>query len=166
MGIWQKSFTRVIFQYKTYNFPNFQTFSSIGVFTLFYTNYLTDTHTHTQTDVLPVYIIVMIAAPRALHGDDKAEHFGTMPARAFWDDARQGILGRCPPGHFGMMPAWAFLDDTRPGLLGRCPPGHMGRCPPGYFWTIPARSFWDDARQGFLGRCPPGLFGTIPARAF
>ena len=53
MGIWQNSFTRVIFQYKTYNFPSFQTFSFIGVLTLFYTNF-------TNTDVLPVHIIVMI----------------------------------------------------------------------------------------------------------
>ena len=48
MGIWQNSFTRVIFQYKTYNFPSFQTFSFIGVLTLFDTNYLTDK----QTDLL------------------------------------------------------------------------------------------------------------------
>ena len=63
MGIWQNSFTRVIFQYKTYNFPNFQTSSFIGVLTLFYTKYLTDRHTDrhtdTETDVLPVYIIVI-----------------------------------------------------------------------------------------------------------
>ena len=66
MGIWQNSFTRVIFQYKTYNFPSFQTCSFIGVLTLFDTKYLTDTQTDRHTDVLPVYII--LAAPRALHG--------------------------------------------------------------------------------------------------
>ena len=65
MGISQNSFTRVIFQYKTYNFPNFQTCSFIGVLTLFDTKYLTDrqTYTHTHTDVLPVYIIVTSCPP-------------------------------------------------------------------------------------------------------
>ena len=68
------------------------------------------------------YIIIFIlAAPRALHGYDKAEHFGTMPARAFWDDARLGLFRRSPPGLFGTMPARAY-------------------------GTMPAREFWDDAR--------------------
>ena len=44
MGIWQNSFTRVIFQYKTYNFPSFETCSFIVVLTLFDTKYLTDIH--------------------------------------------------------------------------------------------------------------------------
>ena len=104
-----------------------------------------------------------------------------MPAGAFWDDTRQGILGRCPPGLFGTIPARAFRDDARQGLLGRYPPGNFG--------TMPARAFWHDARQGLLeryppwplersrqgsddnrqglvGRSPAGLFGTMPARAF
>merc|ERR1711905_18250 len=94
----------------------------------------------------------IIAAPRALHGYDKAEH---LSARAFWDNARQGILERCPPGPSGTMPARAFWN-ARQGILGRHPPDPFGTMPARAFWDNPARAFCDDTLQGLLGQCPPG----------
>jgi len=82
MGIWQNSFTRVIFQYKTYNFPSFQTCSFIGVLTLFDTKYLTDRQTNKQ-----MFYLFIDATLASIQGIDFLHGMMGFP----WDNLGQDL---------------------------------------------------------------------------